>query len=149
MAARRSARTVWKGTLLEGSGVVTAESSGVFRELPVSWAARTEDRSGGLTSPEELLAAAHASCFCMSLSSGLAKQGTPAESLDVTATATFDKVGEGWKVVSMELALRGEVPGIDEEAFAEAAATAKDGCPISGALKGNVDIRVTAELVRS
>jgi lipoyl-dependent peroxiredoxin len=148
MPAQRRARTVWKGTLLEGRGVVTAESSGVFSELPVSWAARIEDRSGGLTSPEELLAAAHASCFCMALSGALAKQGTPAESLDVTATATFDKVGEGWKVVSMDLALRGNVPGIDEAAFAEAAGTAKDGCPISGALKGNVDVRVTAELIK-
>jgi osmotically inducible protein OsmC len=148
MAARRTARAVWSGTLAEGSGTVTAETSGVFSELPVTWAARTEE-SGGLTSPEELLAAAHAACFCMALSGGLARAGTPAERLEVTATATFDKVGDGWKVVSSELALRGVVPGADAAAFQEAADGAKENCPISGAIKGNVEITLTSELAQS
>ncbi|HET7701122.1 MAG TPA: OsmC family peroxiredoxin, partial [Candidatus Limnocylindria bacterium] len=128
-----------------GSGAVSAVSSGKFSELPVSWVARTE-APGGKTSPEELLAAAHASCFAMALSGGLGKKGTPPERLEVSATVTFDKVGDAWTVVSSALDLRGTVPGIDQAAFAAAAEDAKDNCPISRALRGNVKLSVTATL---
>jgi lipoyl-dependent peroxiredoxin len=145
MAAERTARAVWQGNLQQGSGQVWTESSSVLVNVPVSWAARTE-APDGKTSPEELLAAAHAACFSMALSGGLDRAGTPPERLEVTATATFDQVGEGWKVTTMELQVRGTVPGADRAGFEEAARNAGEGCPISGALKGNVDIRVTAEL---
>src|SRR6266540_2999183 len=145
MAAVRRAEATWQGDLIEGSGQTTAVSSKAFSSLPVSWAARTEE-SGGKTSPEELVAAAHASCFAMAFSGGLGRAGTPPERLDVSATVTFDKVGEGWKVVSSALTVRGKVPGIDADAFQKAAEAAKDGCPISQALKGNVDLSVEATL---
>ena len=145
-SAIRTAHATWNGDLLSGSGVVSATSSNAFSELPVSWAARTQD-SGGRTSPEELIAAAHASCFCMALSAGLGKAGTPPTKLDVDATVTFEQIEGGWKVASSALRVRGEVPGIDAAKFTEAAEGAKDGCPISGALKGNVDLSVEATLV--
>ena len=146
MAATRQARAIWNGDLAKGTGTVSAVSSGKFQDLPVSWGARTEAPQGK-TSPEELLAAAHASCFCMALSAGLAKAGTPPEQLDVTATVTFDKIGDSWTVTSSVLDVRGKVPGIDAAAFAKAANDAKDGCPISRALKGNVKLSVTPQLV--
>jgi osmotically inducible protein OsmC len=144
--AVRRAKATWDGDLLSGSGVVSAISSGAFTDMPVTWASRTED-SGGRTSPEELVASAHASCFCMALSAGLGRAGTPPKKLEVSAEVTFQQIEGGWKVASSALAVRGDVPGIDADTFAEAAEGAKDGCPISGALKGNVDISVTAELV--
>ncbi len=146
MAAVRRAEATWQGDLIKGSGQTTAVSSKAFSSLPVSWAARTEESGGGKTSPEELVAAAHASCYAMAFSAGLGRAGTPPERLDVSATVTFDKVGEGWKVVSSALTVRGKVPGIDAEAFKKAAEAAKDGCPISQALKGNVDLSVEATL---
>ena len=145
MAAIRQARVVWKGDLLSGSGVVTADTSQMFKDLAVTWASRTE-APGGRTSPEELLAAAHASCFAMALSHGLAGAGTPPELLEVNATVRFDKVESGWRVVSSALSVRGKVPGIDEGKFRQAAEAAKDGCPISQALKGNVALSVEATL---
>ena len=111
----------------------------------MSWAARTEAPQGQ-TSPEELLAASHASCFSMALSAGLAKNGTPPEQLEVTATVTFDKVGDAWTVTKSELDLRGKVPGIDADKFNKLAQDAKDNCPISRALKGNVALSVNATL---
>ncbi len=144
MAAKRRAVAVWEHDLLKGSGRFKVDS-GAFPEMPVTWAARTE-ASGGKTSPEELLAAAHASCFAMAFSAGLGRMGTPPERLEVAATCTFDKVGDGWKVTTMELQVVGRVPGIDAAAFAEAAQKAGAGCPISNALKNNVEIRVTAKL---
>ena len=147
MAAAKRAEATWQGDLIKGSGQTTAVSSGAFSSLPVSWAARTEE-SGGKTSPEELVAAAHASCYAMAFSAGLGRASTPPERLDVSATVTFDKVGEGWKVVSSALTVRGRVPGIDAEAFKKAAEAARDGCPISQALKGNVDLSVEATLER-
>ncbi len=147
MAAIRQARAVWNGDLAKGSGEVSAVSSGKFSALGVSWGARTESPQGK-TSPEELLAAAHASCFAMALSAGLAKAGTPPKKLDVTSTVTFDKVGEDWTVVSSELEVKGEVPGIDAAAFAKAAEGAKDGCPISRALKNNVKLSVRPTLAK-
>jgi|SRR4051812_18356117 len=145
MAATRRADVTWEGDLLKGSGVVSASSSNKFSQLPVSWASRTESPDGR-TSPEELLAAAHASCYAMALSAGLGRQGHPPERLDVSSVVTFDRVGEGWKVTSSALTVKGKVPGIDAAAFQQAAEAAKDGCPISGALKGNVDLSVEATL---
>jgi osmotically inducible protein OsmC len=147
MAAVRRADATWNGDLASGKGKVSASSSGVFKGLDVSWARRSEADANGVTSPEELLAAAHASCFAMALSGGLGRAGTPPEQLDVTANVTFDKVGDGFKVVSSALDVRGKVPGMDAAAFQKAAEGAKDGCPISQALKGNVALSVTASLV--
>ena len=125
---------------------MSAASSGAFKQLEVSWPRRSEPDAQGKTSPEELLAASHASCYAMALSNGLGQAGTPPESLDVTATVTFDRVGGGFKVVSSALEVRGRVPNADEAAFQKAAEAAKDGCPISQALKGNVDLSVKATL---
>ncbi len=145
MAATRQAKAIWTGDLMKGTGEVSAVSSAKFSALPVSWASRTEDVQGR-TSPEELLAAAHASCFAMALSAGLGRGGTPPQRLEVTATVRFDKIGEAWTVVSSELEVTGTVPGIDEAAFTKAAQDAKDGCPISRALKGNVALSVRPKL---
>jgi lipoyl-dependent peroxiredoxin len=145
MAAERRARAVWEGTLLEGQGRLSTESTQVLSDQPVTWAARTED-PGGRTSPEELLAAAHAACYAMALSGALASSGTPAERLEVTATCAFEKVGEGWGVTTMSLHVSGRVPGLDHAGFQEAARTGEEGCPISNAIRGNVEISLTAEL---
>jgi len=145
MSAIRRAEVAWSGDLATGAGTVSAISSKAFSELPVSWAARTES-PGGKTSPEELVAAAHASCFAMAFSADLARAGTPPERLDVSADVTFDKVEAGWRVVSSHLTVRGVVPGISEGDFVVAAGNAKDGCPISHALKGNVALSVDATL---
>jgi len=145
MATTRRAEATWSGDLLSGSGHVGAGTSGLFRDLPVSWATRTEE-PGTNTSPEELLAAAHASCFSMALSNGLAKAGHPPERLDVTADVTFEKLDAGWTVSRSALTVRGRVPGMDAAAFREAADVARDGCPISRALKGNVELSVEATL---
>ena len=146
MAAVRRADVIWTGDLPSGSGVVTASTSKAFSGLEVSWASRTE-AADGRTSPEELVAAAHASCFSMALSAGLGRAGTPPQQLEVSATVTFDRVGEGFKVVSSALKVSGKVEGIDEAAFQQAAEGAKDGCPISQALTGNVELSVEAILV--
>ena len=145
MALKSRAEATWQGSLTEGAGIVSGRSSAKFTDLPVSWASRTEAHQNR-TSPEELLAAAHASCFAMALSAGLGRQGHPPERLDVSATVTFDKVGEGFKVTTSELTVRGKVPGVDAETFRQAAEAAKDGCPISSALKGNVALSVEATL---
>jgi len=145
LTAVRRATADWSGDLTSGAGTVSAASSGVFSDLPISWAARTED-SGGKTSPEELLASAHAACFSMAFSNGLAKAGHPAERLDVTAEVTFEKQDAGWKVARSHLTVQGQVPGMSEADFVTAAEAAKDGCPISVALKGNVELSVEATL---
>ncbi len=145
MAATRQARAIWTGDLLKGSGEVTALSSGRFQALPVTWASRTEAPQGR-TSPEELLGAAHASCFAMALSFGLANAKTPPARLDVSASVTFDRVESGFKVVSSALTVKGRVSGLDQDGFRKAAEAAKDGCPISQALKGNVQLSVQATL---
>src|SRR6266542_2559477 len=145
MAAVRRAEATWQGDLIEGSGQTTAVSSKAFSSLPVSWAARTEE-SGGKTSPEELVAAAHASCFAMALSAGLGRAGTPPSRLEVRSRVTFDKVGDNWTVVSSDLEVKGDVPGADAAKFAQAAEGAKDNCPVSRALKGNVTLSVKATL---
>lgn len=145
MAVTRSANATWRGNLLEGSGSVSSGTSQQMRDLPVTWNARTADPEG-MTSPEELLAAAHASCFSMAFSSNLAKAGFNAEQLDVTSTITFDKLEQGWTVVSSHLSVHGRVPGANQTAFEAAAQAAKDGCPISRALAGNVALSVDATL---
>jgi len=145
MAEVRHATTTWSGDLVSGSGMINYVSSGVFSRLPVTWAARTEAHDGK-TSPEELLAAAHSACFSMAFSSRLAKNGTPAQHLDVRAEVTFDKTDAGWGIASSALTVRGRVAGIDQARFAELAEDAKDNCPISRALKGNVTLSVTAVL---
>ena len=145
MAAVRRADATWEGDLTSGSGVVSANTSRSFTDLPVSWASRTAGPDGR-TSPEELLAAAHASCFAMALAHNLNGAGTPPQRLEVSATVTFDQVGGGWRVVSSALTVRGWVPSADRAAFQQAAEGAKDGCPISQALKGNVNLSVEATL---
>ena len=145
MAATRAATVTWNGSLTEGSGTVTAGTSELFMDLPVSWASRTES-ADGRTSPEELLAAAHSSCFAMQLSGALAKAGTPPDHVHVSATVTFDKVDDGWAVTRSELDVVGVVPGIDEAAFDAAAQAAKEDCPISRALADNVELSVSATL---
>jgi lipoyl-dependent peroxiredoxin len=145
MAQTREASASWQGDLLSGRGAVTASTTGVFSELPVTWAARTEEPAG-MTSPEELLAAAHASCFSMACSNQLAKAGTPPERLEVTVAIGADKLDTGWTVQTARITVRGRVPGATEASFQEAAQAAKDGCPISKALKGNVELSVEATL---
>ena len=140
--AERTASTTWEGSLPKGRGTVTLKS-GALGDFPVTWASRTE-RSDGKTSPEELIAAAHSSCFSMALSNVLAQGGNPPESLDVTSTVTFDS-GQG-KVTESRITVRGRVPGIDEPGFQEAVRTAEQGCPVSNALRGNVDLSVQASL---
>jgi osmotically inducible protein OsmC len=131
--ADRTARVSWEGSLLEGSGTIEQVGSGAFGPLPVSWAARSEDASGGKTSPEELIAAAHAACFSMALSSGLAQAGTPPERLETSATVTFVP---GTGITKIALTVDGRVPGLDDEGFRQAAETAKQNCPVSKALAG-------------
>jgi osmotically inducible protein OsmC len=145
MPAIRRADATWSGDLLSGKGTVSAVTSKAFKDLPVSWAARTES-ADGRTSPEELVAAAHAACFSMAFSGGLARAGHPAERLNVSAEVTFDKGDAGWRVTESKLTVRGRVPGITSEAFRAAAEEAKDGCPISQALKGNVKLSIAATL---
>ena len=145
MAQVRRAEATWEGDLSSGHGHVSAVTTGSFRDLEVTWKARTEE-AGGRTSPEELLAAAHAACFSMAFSNTLAKAGTPPELLEVSAEITFDKVGDAWSVVSSALRVRGTVPGADEAGFRAAAETAKENCPISRALSDDVRLSVEAEL---
>ena len=139
----RTATTVWEGDLAHGNGTLSLKS-GATGDLPVTWASRTE-RSDGKTSPEELIAAAHASCFSMALSHGLTEAGSKPDRLDVAATVTLS-MDDGPKVTSSHLTVRGVVPGLDADGFAQAAQGAADGCPISGALKGNIEITVDAQL---
>lgn len=139
------AHAVWQGNLAEGTGEVTL-GTGLGGPLPVSWPSRTE-QPAGKTSPEELIAAAHAACYSMALSAGLARAGFTAAKLDTDATASFEKVEPGWRLTRMALRVVGDVPGIDQAAFIDAATAAKDGCPVSNALKGNVEITIEASLV--
>jgi osmotically inducible protein OsmC len=141
--AERSAQCTWDGDLAHGRGSVSS-GSGALSNLEVTWASRTQ-RSEGKTSPEELVAAAHASCFSMALSNELAQAGNSAEQLDVTAKVTLDQVDGAPTVTTSELTVSGRVPGIDPEGFIKAATAAGKNCPISRALDG-VEIHVTATL---
>ncbi|MEV5608690.1 OsmC family protein [Streptomyces sp. NPDC052225] len=140
MATTRSAHTVWEGNLLEGSGTVTFDSSGIGQQ-PVSWPSRAE-QANGKTSPEELIAAAHSSCFSMALSHGLSGAGTPPTKLVTSADVTFQP-GEG--ITGIHLIVEGTVPGLDEDGFQAAAEDAKKNCPVSQALTGTT-ITLTAKL---
>ena len=144
MATDRRAEVVWQGSLLDGSGTIESTTSGAFGGLGVTWKARSEDETGGLTSPEELIAAAHAACFSMALFAGLARADTPADELRTSATVTFQP-GEG--ITRIALTVEGRVPGIDDAAFQEAAQTAKENCPVSQALAGVPEISLEARLV--
>jgi osmotically inducible protein OsmC len=142
--AERRAEAVWAGSLFEGSGRVSAGSR-AFDGLPITWASRAE-RSDGKTSPEELLAAAHAGCFSMALSLVLAEAGTPPERLTVQAICAFEQVTDGFAVTTIELDARGRVPGLDSDRFEDAVGRAAQLCPISRALEGNVHIELIARL---
>lgn len=144
--AERRAEVVWHGELMKGNGQLTLQSSGALTAAPVTWASRTEN-ADGRTSPEEMLAAAHAECYAMGLSATLARGGSPPERLDVTAVASIDRKPEGGiKITSVALNVRGRVPGIDQQAFQEAAEKAEQGCPVSNALRNNVEISLNAQL---
>jgi osmotically inducible protein OsmC len=143
MATDRRADVVWEGSLMEGSGTVTSVGSGALPQLPVTWTSRAESPEGR-TSPEELIAAAHAACFAMALSNALAQAGNPPERLETSATVTFVP---GTGITKSALTVKGRVPGVDEQAFREAAEGAKEGCPVSIALKGNVELSVEASLL--
>ena len=143
MATDRRADVTWKGSLADGSGTITATTSGAIGEQPVSWAARSEDATGGKTSPEELIAAAHAACFSMALSAGLSRAGTPPDELHTSATVTFQP-GEG--ITKIHLTVEGTVPGLDAAGFAEAAQGAKENCPVSKALAAVPEITLDAQL---
>ena len=146
MAIERKAEVVWSGDLASGTGTVTNVTSGAFSNLDVSWPARTE-APGGKTSPEELIAAAHASCYAMAFSNVLAKAGHAPEQLTVSATVVFSpKSGGGFFVSDSRLVVRGRVPGLDQARFAELARQGEQGCPVSNALRGNVQIALEATL---
>jgi osmotically inducible protein OsmC len=142
MATDRTASVVWQGDLQNGSGTIEQVTSGALGPLDVSWASRSEEPNGK-TSPEELIAAGWAACFSMALSSGLAKAGTPPEKLETSATVTFQP-GEG--ITRGALTVRGTVPGIDADAFRDAAEGAKQNCPVSKALAGIPDVTLEASL---
>lgn len=143
MAAERRASVTWNGDLMTGSGTIDEVGSGAFGPLDVSWSARSEEASGGKTSPEELIAAAHAACFSMALSNGLAQAGTAPERLQTSAAVTFVP-GSG--ITKIALVVRGTVPGLAAEAFREAAEDATKNCPVSQALAGVPEITLDAQL---
>jgi len=143
VATERRAEVRWQGSLLEGSGTIDSTTSGAVGGLGVTWKARSEDEHGGLTSPEELIAAAHAACFSMALSGGLARAETPAEELRTAATVTFQP-GEG--ITRIALTVEGTVPGLDADGFRSAAEVAKENCPVSKALASVPEITVEAKL---
>ncbi|MFN2627481.1 MAG: OsmC family peroxiredoxin [Gaiellaceae bacterium] len=144
MATERRAEVTWQGSLMEGSGTIRSTTSGAIGEQQVTWAARAEEPES-LTSPEELIAAAHAACFSMALAHNLAGEGHTPEQLDTSATVTFQP-GEG--ITEVALTVAGRVPGLEEEAFRTAAQDAKDTCPVSKALAGVPEITVDARLER-
>jgi osmotically inducible protein OsmC len=142
MATDRRADVTWQGSLMEGSGTIRSTTSGTLGEQAVSWPNRSEDNPDA-TSPEELVAAAHAACFSMALSGGLARAGNPPEELNTSATVTFQP-GEG--ITKIALTVEGRVPGIDAQQFEEAAQTAKQNCPVSKALASVPEITLEARL---
>ena len=144
MATEKTARAFWEGTLAEGHGRFSL-GSGAVTDQAVTWKDRAEEGEG--TSPEELIAAAHASCILMALAGILARAHTPATKLESEAKATFDKVGEGFAFTKIELKISGEVEGIDGVVFSEAVEAAAENCPVSQALKGNVEISAEAALL--
>jgi lipoyl-dependent peroxiredoxin len=144
MAVERTANAEWQGDLMSGSGTVSTES-GAVRDATIKWSSRAEAADEN-TSPEELIAAAHAACVSMALAHGLAQAGTPAQRIESRATSTFDKVGDGFRMTTMRLQIRGEVQGLDEDGFRKAAEDAKANCPVSQALSDDVEVSVEASL---
>lgn len=142
MAAIRTAKASWSGDLFTGNGTVSGTSSNVLTDQPVTWAARTEE-PGGKTSPEELVAAAHASCYAMAFSNTLAPAGHTPESLEVTAAVTFVP---GTGVTKSELTVVGKVPGLSEDEFKEFAKQGEQACPISNLIRGGAEITLDASL---
>lgn len=142
---KRTANITWSGGLSDGSGKIASVTSGAIKDLPVTWKARTED-PGGATSPEELIAAANASCFAMALSHTLASGGHAPELLEISATCTLT-LDAGPKITTMDIHVKGKVPGMDQAAFAAAAEGAGQNCPVSTVLKQGLEIRTTAELI--
>jgi osmotically inducible protein OsmC len=143
----READITWEGTLSRGAGVVSAASSGAF-DLPVTIASRVGEDPEGKTSPEELLAAAHATCWVTSLAGELARAGTPPERLEVRCTITMDEVeGMGHRIVSSAISARGAAPGADAASFAQAAEAADAGCPFSALLKASATVSIDASLL--
>ncbi len=142
MATDRRAEVTWNGDLMNGSGTITSVTSTAFGPLDVSWPSRTEE-ANGKTSPEELIAAAHAACYCMQFSHMLAEAGMPPEELSASATVSFVP---GTGITASALTVVGRVPGADAAAFAATAEAAKAGCPVSQALSGNVELTVDARL---
>ena len=129
MTVTRQATVIWEGDLASGQGEIKSATRGILENLPASWASRTEDPPNKRTSPEELIAAAHASCFCMALSAGLGQSGTPPQELSVTATVTFSKLEVGWRIISSALQVAGQIRGIGTEGLRQAADAAKNGFP--------------------
>ena len=144
MAETRHASVTWNGDLISGAGTIDYVSSGVFSRMPVSWAARTSAHNGK-TSPEELLAAAHASCFSMAFSAQLTKAGHEPTSVKTTAKVNLEKGEAGFGITRIDLVCRAKVPGIDAATFQEKAEAAKAGCPVSRALQA-VEITLDARL---
>ena len=142
MATDRTANVTWHGDLMSGSGRIDSATSGAFGGLDVDWGARSED-GASKTSPEELIAAAHAACFSMALSNGLGQAGHPADELKTSATVTFQP-GEG--ITKIALQVTGNVPGMSQDDFRQAAETAKDNCPVSKALTGVPEVTLDARL---
>src|SRR6476659_1497973 len=142
MATDRTAEVTWHGDLMSGSGRIDSVTSGAIGGLDIDWHARSEDAESK-TSPEELIAAAHAACFSMALSNGLAQAGHPAEVLKSSATVTFQP-GEG--ITKIALGVKGNVPGMSQDDFRQAAETAKESCPVSKALAGVPEITLDAHL---
>ena len=144
MAVERTANAEWQGDLISGSGTVSTES-GAVRDATIKWSSRAEAADEN-TSPEELIAAAHAACVSMALAHGLAQAGTPPQRIESQATSTFDQVGDGFRMTKMHLRIRGTVDGLNEDGFRKAAEDAKDNCPVSQALSDDVAVTVEAAL---
>ncbi len=143
--AERRAEVTWQGNLMKGSGTFDLASSGTMTGAQVTFARRIGNPEGS-TSPEELIAAAHASCYAMALSLVLGERGTPPESIDVQGACALDAVSEGFRITTMDLEVRGRVPNLDAEGFRRAADYAHQICPVSNALKDNVEVRVNTTL---
>ncbi len=142
----RNANVHWEGDVRRGSGSIDFASSGAASSMPFSLPTRSSDDAGGQTSPEELIAASHAGCYAMALSMTLTQAGNPPESLDASAkVALAEASGGGYEVTRSELTVKGRVPGLDADGFEKAAKEAEQACPISNAMRGNVEISVNAE----
>jgi osmotically inducible protein OsmC len=146
MKAERRAEAQWEGNLVNGQGKLHL-GSGATGELPVTWASRTE-RSDGKTSPEELIAAAHASCYAMAFSHTLTQEGHPPQKLTVNAVCTLEDVEGKLRITTMTLNVQGKVPGMDEASFVQIAQKAEQGCPVSNLLRQGLQIHLNAQLER-